>query len=381
MTNAGGYRMKKDLVPIGNTAADEQYALTPVQFGQLAEVPAELEWLANLTNPKTRRAYKIDVGEFSAFAGLRHPAELRVVTRAHIIAWRKHLESRNLAASSIRRKLSALSSLFDYLCERNAVAGNPVDGVKRPAANGNEGSTPALGDSQARKLLDAPPEDTLKGLRDRAILATLLYHGVRCEELCRLRLRDLQSRQGVMHFRVHGKRSKIRFIPMHVTAQQLIEEYLALAGHGDDAAGPVFRPVANNRTKELNRPLDPDSVYHNIVHNMAARRVSLRRSMVSACIHCAQRLPPTRSTTRPISPRSRNGLGMPMCQRRASTTGGRRGRKIARLFGFDIKFSSDPELHAMVYDYHTAAPVNGPLGGRAPLAEKLKAIRAEPRPC
>jgi site-specific recombinase XerC len=71
--------------------------------------------------------------------------------------------------------------LFDYLCERNAVAGNPVDGVKRPMANGNEGSTAALGDAQARRLLDAPPEGTLKGVRDRAILATLLYHGMRRE--------------------------------------------------------------------------------------------------------------------------------------------------------------------------------------------------------
>lgn len=58
-----------------------------------------------------------------------------------MIAWRKDMESRKLA-DTIRRKLSALSSLFDYLCERNAVLGNPVDGVKWPASNGNEGSTP-----------------------------------------------------------------------------------------------------------------------------------------------------------------------------------------------------------------------------------------------
>jgi integrase/recombinase XerD len=45
-------------------------------------------------------------------------------------------------------------------------------------ANGNEGSTPALGDARARKLLEAPAADTLKGVRDRAILATLLYHGI-----------------------------------------------------------------------------------------------------------------------------------------------------------------------------------------------------------
>ena len=93
--------MAKNLVVAPNAgAADEQYALTRAQFGQLAEVPAEIEWLANITNPKTRRAYKIDVGEFSAFAGLRGPVELRRVTRAHVIAWRKQLESRNLAASS-----------------------------------------------------------------------------------------------------------------------------------------------------------------------------------------------------------------------------------------------------------------------------------------
>jgi integrase/recombinase XerD len=251
--------MAKDLVAITKTG------LTPVQFGDLAEVPPELEWLANLTNAKTRRAYKVDVEEFIGFTGLRGIAELRGITRAHVIAWRKHLEKRALAPSSIRRKLSALSALFDYLCEHNAVAGNPVDGVKRPMANGNEGSTPALGDAQVRKLLDAPSEDTLKGVRDRAILATLLYHGMRREELCRLRVRDIQSRQGVLHFRVKGKRDKVRFVPVHVTAQRLIEQYLALAGYGTDIAGPVFRPVTNNRTGKLDRPLDPASIYRNIV--------------------------------------------------------------------------------------------------------------------
>jgi integrase/recombinase XerD len=258
--------MAKDLVAVGNTDAVVGIrTLTPAQYGDLAELPPELEWLANITNPKTRRAYKIDVSEFWAFAGLGGPAELRTVTRAHVIAWRKDLESRELSPSSIRRKLSALSSLFDYLCERNAVSGNPVDGVRRPMSNGNEGTTPTLGDAQARKPLDAPPADTLKGVRDRTILATLLYHGIRREELCALRIKDMQSRQGVMHFKVRGKRGKVRFVPVHAMAQRLIEEYLALAGHGGDAAAPVFRPVTNNRTGELEKPLDPGSVYHNIV--------------------------------------------------------------------------------------------------------------------
>ena len=66
--------------------------LTPAQFSDLADVPPELEWLANITNPKTRRAYQVDVEEFSIFTALRAPAELRTVTRAHVIAWRKSLE-------------------------------------------------------------------------------------------------------------------------------------------------------------------------------------------------------------------------------------------------------------------------------------------------
>ena len=56
--------------------------------------------------------------------------------------------------------------------------------------------------------------DTLKGVRGRAVLATLLYHGIRREELCGLRVRDIQRRQGVINFRVKGKRDKVRFVCM-----------------------------------------------------------------------------------------------------------------------------------------------------------------------
>jgi len=277
--------MKQDLVRVRNPGAITlRRPLTPAQFGDLAEIPPELEWLANLTNPKTRRAYKIDVEEFIAFAGLKGIGELRAITRAHVIAWRKDLERRGLAPSSIRRKLSALSALFDYLCEHNAVTGNPVDGVKRPMANGNEGSTPALGDAQARRLLEAPPADSLKGVRDRAILATLLYHGLRREELCALRVKDIQSRQGVMHFRITGKRDKIRFVPVHATAQRLIDEHLTLADHREYAAGPLFRPIKNNVTGELDRPLNPNSVCRNIVQKYGLE-TGVSTQVNGLCVH------------------------------------------------------------------------------------------------
>jgi integrase/recombinase XerD len=244
--------------------------LTPDQYRDLADVPPELEWLANITNAKTRNAYKVDVAEFLAFSGLTEIKSLRAGARAHVIAWRKDVESRGLAPTSVRRKLSVLSSLFDYLCERNAVLGNPVDGVKRPASNNNEGSTPALGDAQVRRLLEAPAPDTLKAIRDRAILATLLYHGIRREELCLPRLRDVQSRQGVMHFRIRGKRDKIRFVPVHPMVLRLVGEYLEAGKHGGGAShesldSPLFRPVANNRTGTLDKHLDSGAIYRNIV--------------------------------------------------------------------------------------------------------------------
>ncbi len=264
-------------------------ALTARQFHELADVPPEVEWFANIDNARTRRAYRIDLQDFMIFTGIARPEEFRLVTRSHVIGWRKELEARELAPTTIRRKLSALSSLFDYLCERNAITHNPVKGVKRPTANNNEGSTPALGNDQARALLDAPPEDTLKGKRDRAILATLLYHGIREAELVSLKVRDIQHREGVPHLRIEGKGGKIRFLPVAIAALRLVREYLEVAGHGDDLNGPLFRPVKNNATKsgwqpgELNKPLHPTAVY-NIVRRHA-QEIGIADDVPGLCVH------------------------------------------------------------------------------------------------
>jgi site-specific recombinase XerD len=235
--------------------------LTRKDFQQLAHVPAEVEWFANIDNKRTRRAYQIDLQDFMTFVGIRRPEEFRIVTRAHLIAWRKQLEQRQLAGSTIRRKLAALSSLFEYLCERNAVTHNPVKGVKRPKVDSYEGKTPALGDHQARALLHAPDTATVKGKRDRAILSMLLYHGLRREELTTLLVKDLTPRRGVLHVRVHGKGGKTRYVPLHPGTAELVTDYLEEVGHGSDASAPLFRPVRNNRTGTLDEPMTTDGVY------------------------------------------------------------------------------------------------------------------------
>ena len=240
--------------------------LTAPEFARLAAVPPEVQWFANLDSAQTRRAYQNNLRAFMAFVGIAVPEEFRSVTRAHILAWRADLERQKLAGSTIRRKLAALASLYEYLCETNAVTHNPVNGVKRPRVDSYEGKTPALGDNQVRELLDAPPADTLKRKRDRAILSVLLYHGLRREELTKLLVKDFnQMRRGVAHLRVQGKGAKLRYIPAHTHSLRLVSEYLEAAGHAQDLDGPLFRPMINQRAGHTATALTPSGLYSSVV--------------------------------------------------------------------------------------------------------------------
>src|SRR5271154_2872910 len=252
--------------------------LTAAEFQNLGDVPPEAEWFANIKNPSTKRAYENAIGDFIRFTGIVRPEEFRTVTRAHVIAWRDNLERREIGpatnkrkpeGATIRHRLAALSSLFEYLCDKNAVSHNPVKGVKRPKAESGEGKTPALGDHQARDLLVAPgkdtepgEEETIKEKRDRAILSTLLFHALRRGELCKLKVKDsTQARRAVPHIKVAGKGEKTRYLPLHPGTNELIHDYLEAAGHGADENGALFRPNRNNSTGEIEKALTPDAVY------------------------------------------------------------------------------------------------------------------------
>jgi site-specific recombinase XerC len=188
-----------------------------------------------------------------------------------VIAWRDDLERREIGpatnkrspeGATIRHRLAALSSLFEHLCDQNAVSHNPVKGVKRPRAESGEGKTPALGDHQARELLATPSEETIKHKRDRAILSTLLYHALRREELCKLKVKDFRhARRGVPHLRVCGKGEKTRHLPLHPGTNALIHDYLEVAGHGADENGALFRPIRNNRSGRLDKAITPNGIY------------------------------------------------------------------------------------------------------------------------
>ena len=110
----------------------QNQSLTDPQFQKLQDVPAEAQWFADIANPQTRRAYESDIRSFMASAGITQAQDFRLVTRSHVLAWRADLEKQQLAGATIRRKLAALASLYEYLCNANAVAHNPVKGVRRP---------------------------------------------------------------------------------------------------------------------------------------------------------------------------------------------------------------------------------------------------------
>ena len=255
--------------------------LTRQEFQQLSDVPAALVWLANIENPNTRRAYEADVNAFLRYCGVETPEDLRLVQRAHVIAWRAQIQATGVAAATVRRKLSAVSSLFEYLCNENAVSHNPVSGVRRPSEGSNEGKTPALSDDQARRLLQAPVGNSLKSVRDRAILATYLFHALRRTELVELTVDSLAERRGVPHFRVLGKGSKTRYVPVHPAASQAISDYLEVAGHGDERKGALFRPVRNNVTGTLQNAITGDGVYLMVKKYAAAAGIK----MDGLCLH------------------------------------------------------------------------------------------------
>lgn len=107
----------------------------------LAAVPEEEVWLAKQKSARTRRAYRLDVTHFIRTLRVSSSSELRQVDHRAVIAWERFMrETEGAQASTIRRRLAALSSLFKHLVAHNHAARNPVADVGRPTINREEGS-------------------------------------------------------------------------------------------------------------------------------------------------------------------------------------------------------------------------------------------------
>lgn len=244
----------------------------PVLLDQLAAIPEEEIWLAKQKSARTRRAYRLDVRHFMKSLGISEIDQLRTVDHRAVIAWeRMQREQEGAAASTVRRRLAALSSLFKHLVRHGVASRNPVVDVERPAINRDEGSTAAFSKSQARKLLDAPPADTLAGLRDRAILSVGLQVGFRRAEIAALNVGDLHQNRGFDALRVTRKGGRRDSLAINPQAAQRIRAYLERAGHGAQHDAPLFRPLrGNGKPLDPKGRMDPDAI-DRVVRKYAAK--------------------------------------------------------------------------------------------------------------
>lgn len=225
-------------------------------------VPEEDVWLAGQLSAHTRRAYKQDVAHFVATMGIKSADELRQVSRAAIVAWQNAMKDQQAKPRTIRRRLSALASLFSHLIEHRAADENPVRDIKRPRVNRRQGTTRAFSPREARLILDAPDPATLRGLRDRAILSVGFQAGARRSEIAGLLVSDFHTNSGYRSLHLIRKGGEDLSLALNPQTAQRIEEYLIVAGHGQDAGGPLFRPVvgAKARKSEPRRHLHPEAV-------------------------------------------------------------------------------------------------------------------------
>jgi integrase/recombinase XerD len=229
-------------------------------------IPEEEVWLAGQLSPHTRRAYKQDVDHFITTMDIRSADHLRLITRATVIAWQQKMVKSQAKPRTIRRRLSALSSLFAHLMEYRAADANPVRDIKRPRVNRRQGTTRAFSTKEARLILDAPDAQSLRGLRDRAILSVGFQAGPRRAEIASLLVKDFHTNAGYKSLHFIRKGGEDLSLALNPQTAQRIQEYLVAAGHGDDPDGALFRAVTTKkprrkpRKRSLRRHLHPEAV-------------------------------------------------------------------------------------------------------------------------
>jgi site-specific recombinase XerD len=228
----------------------------------LAAIPEEEIWLSKQKSARTRPAYRLDVQHFMRTLSIVTPEELRQADYKAVIAWERYMrEVEQAASSTIRRRLAALSSLYKHLVRHDHAARNPVGEVERPAINCDEGATAAFSKAQARKLLDLPSEDTIAGLRDRAILPVGLQVGLRRAEIAALKVGDLHQNRGYDSLRVSRKGGRRDALAINPQTTARLRAYLEKGGHGSDVDGPLFRPLRHNgKRRDERRRMDHDAI-------------------------------------------------------------------------------------------------------------------------
>jgi site-specific recombinase XerD len=212
---------------------------------------------ANIRNKNTRRAYYKATCRFSDWCRGRGLAELGQVKPLHVAAWIEQLQA-ELAKPTVKQHLAAIRMLFDWLVVGHILDTNPAHAVRGPKHVVKKGRTPVLDREEARALLAIIDTDTLTGLRDRALIGTMIYTFARIGAVLQMNVGDyfMQGRRGWV--RLHEKGGKEHEAPCHHKLEVFLDEYIAAAGIAGDKDGPLFRTTGRT-TGTPQRMAQPDA--------------------------------------------------------------------------------------------------------------------------
>jgi site-specific recombinase XerD len=194
---------------------------------------------ANLRNPNTRRAYARASSRFFAWCENRG-LTLATIRPYDVAAWLEGLQQVH-SAPGVKQQLAAVRMLFDWLIIGQVVPINPAAAVRGPKHVVKTGKTPVLEAAEWRRLIDSIPADTVRDLRDRALIATLTYSFARIGAALKMKVEDLQARGAGWTIRLHEKGGKHHVMPCHHALAEALHAYIAAAGLAEDRKGWLFR--------------------------------------------------------------------------------------------------------------------------------------------
>lgn len=198
---------------------------TPALFA-VSEHTSRRFWeffLATIRNPNTRRAYLTAARRFASWCD-HHRLALTQLQPMVIAAYIEDLQ-RTHAPSSVKQHLAALQMLFDWLVIGQVLPVNPAASVRGPKHVVAKGTTPVLSADEARHLLDSIGTGRAKDLRDRALIATMVYTFARVGAVVGMRGEDYFQQGKRRWFRLHEKGGKLHDVPTHPQAETCVDSW------------------------------------------------------------------------------------------------------------------------------------------------------------
>jgi site-specific recombinase XerD len=241
--------------------------LPAIVTGERAQLRFLEFFTANIRNPNTRRAYARAVTEFLTWCqGIGVP-DLAGVGPLHVATWIE-LQTQTLSAPSVKQRLAAVRHLFDWLVVGQIVPHNPAASVRGPSHTSRTGKTPVLDPSEARQLLDSIDISTPAGLRDRALIALMVFSFARVGAALAMKVEDVYTQNRRLWVRLREKGDKQHAMPCHHSLEEYLHAYLIQTGIDSDRKGPLFRTIQRG-TGQLGTTALPQANAHAMVRRRA----------------------------------------------------------------------------------------------------------------